>query len=433
MSAMVLYVLLFIAAVVYAVKQLWSADKMAAGCAVLLLGAGMAGRILCLDYPSHDYITFLAVWFNDFKNFGLSAFKTTSSDYNAPYLYLMYLLSRLPMNDLHLIKWLSVLSDLVLCFSAMELTRLFVPRKPAVHVAALGLFWLWPTFLLNSAYWGQCDSLYTALVLLALVTLLKERPGRSVIFIALAFSFKLQTIFFLPMYLIFLAAKRVKLKHALIFPAVLCGTMIPALLAGMPLRRALGVYAGQVSQYRGLNYNSPSVFAFLPDDVNRDIFFVLGLLAAGCFVLLLLLLGYKARGRVTDRQLVLLAAVMATGMPFLLPSMHDRYFYLAEALALCTALLIPRLTTWSAALLILLGSYGGYHAYLFRKYFLVPHTRMGASALLMLAGLVLLGWQLYLELREPAPEAAPLSEAWQESSSAPASAFAETEIEAEES
>ena len=48
-----------------------------------------------------------------------------------------------------------------------------------------------PTVMLNSGMWGQCDSIYTTFVILALYFLVKEKYSLSFIMLGISFAFKL--------------------------------------------------------------------------------------------------------------------------------------------------------------------------------------------------------------------------------------------------
>ena len=50
-------------------------------------------------------------------------------------------------------------------------------------------------------------------------------------------------------------------------------------------------------------------------------------------------------------------------IPFLLPSMHERYFYLSDILSVISSFASPWLIP--VPILVQLGSWSGYHAYLF--------------------------------------------------------------------
>ena len=63
-------------------------------------------RFCMFSYESHDYTMFLSGWFDYLKNNGkLLALATYQGNYNAPYMTIMALLTYLPFNSLHLIKF----------------------------------------------------------------------------------------------------------------------------------------------------------------------------------------------------------------------------------------------------------------------------------------------------------------------------------------
>ena len=340
-------------------------------------------RLLCFRYESNDYLRFLHVWVEEFRaGGGLAALRTTTSDYNLPYLYFLALLSYLPVPDLYMIKLLSVVFDLVLAFTLYRIVARHAPDKPGAAFVVCTAALLWPTFLLNSAFWAQCDSIFTAFCLLSFSNILAKRPKTAVILAGLAFAFKLQAIFFLPVFIIFLIAKRVRLWHALLFPLPYIVFSLPALAYGWPVLRILSIYAGQAGQYPYLALNAPSVFAFFPLITPYQPYAVIGMVLALLFLLALFWHAFKQREKIDDVALAAYAAVITLGLPWLLPAMHDRYFYTAEVFALLYVAFRPKL--WPLALLALTGSLGCYHAYLTARL----SDRLWPFALAMLAALV---------------------------------------------
>jgi len=329
--------------------------------------AAIIVRSFFLDYTSNDYEAFLSKWVDYFRtNGGLLALKGKIGDYNFPYLYFLAFFSYFPVNDLYLIKALSIIFDLILAFSAMKLVSLFTPRRH-VLIAAFALTALLPTVVVNSSMWGQCDSIYTAFGLLGLYFGLKERPVLSVALGAIAFSFKLQIVFLLPIYAVLLFAGKIRFRHAFVFPLVYLLAVLPAVVLGRPITDAITIYTNQVDTYsRYLTLNAPSVFAFFKNvrDVS-DVSLYSSIGIAAAFVFLLSLLAYLLirRDRLDNRIIILSAAVMVIFIPFLLPSMHERYFYLADILSVICAFANPIL--FPVPVLVQLASWSGYHSYLF--------------------------------------------------------------------
>lgn len=370
---------------------------------VLPIAAALYLRLLCLDHQTHDYQTFLAQWVAFFRdNGGFSALKESLGDYNVPYLYFLAAISYLPIPDLYLIKLFSILFDVLLAWSGLRLSRQFCREGSPVPLVCFTLLLLLPTVVLNGAYWGQCDTLYASLTLLALSCALEGKPKTSVLLLAVAFSFKLQTVFLIPLWCVFWFSGRVKFRHLLLFPAGYALAILPALLLGKPLGDILGVYLNQMGEYSSLSLNAPSVFGFLPykAQVDTNLASCLGIAAAVVLVLVLLGLLFRRRKRLTPELLLTAVAVLAIGVPFLLPHMHDRYFMLAGVITLVWAC-----TNWRRfpiALLAELSSLSCYGIYLrmrytFSIYWNGQYYVTAVEALLMLAALV---WSLVVFFRQ---------------------------------
>ena len=400
--------LLLLAVAALALALLRSAGRLPAGAvlaALLPVGLAVFLRALALDYQSTDYQVFLSRWAEAFRdNGGFAAVALPIGNYNAPYLYFLAAISYLPLPDLYLIKLFSILFDVVLAWGGLRLVRCFTGGgwRPAGCFCALLLL---PTVALNGACWGQCDSLYAALCLHALACGLRRRGTASAALMGLAFSFKLQTVFLLPLWAGLWIAGRVKLRQLAAFPAAYAATCVPALLLGKPLGDILGVYLGQVKEGAGaLNYNSPSFYAFFPygAQLNEGFWAAAGIALALLLVLAVLLALLACRRRVSDLALLTAGAVLAVGVPFLLPYMHDRYLYPADVLTLAWAFVLPRRAP--VPVLVQLSSLSAYLIYFRQKFTLLLHLwgntyTMLAESLLTLLALVWAVWSLGEELR----------------------------------
>ena len=350
-----------------------------------LLFAVFVLRSLCLDYETLDYQNFLCHWVEYYRaNGGVKAFSAPLGNYNIPYMYFLCLFSYLPVKDLYLIKLLSIAFDIVLAYAVMKLVEL-VNDNPNIKLASFFTVMLLPTVFLNGALWAQCDSIYAALALLALWLALDKKPILSVLCFTLSFGFKLQAVFILPVMAVLLFAKKYKLWHLTLFPAFYIALVIPAVIMGKPFLETLTLYASQTGSIgSGLNYNSPSVYALLRTVQNEASAATVGIVAAFVFMFIVLAICFIKRKALGDRQIILAAALLSLGIPFLLPHMHDRYFFLADALTVALAFIY---FPWGISLAVLtqFASLLGYHAYLKMRYLLTMNY--GAMALI----LVLLG------------------------------------------
>lgn len=405
-----LVALALLAMAALAAALVWLETRSADRVLVLLLpiGAAMLVRALCLDHASGDYNSFLSHWYEYFKaNGGMEAIAGSVGDYNVPYLYFMAAISYSDVPDLYLIKLFSILGDVALAWGCLRLVRSLVRERQgsSAPLIAFGAALLLPTVVLNGAYWGQCDVIYGALCVHAAALTLDGKHKAAIALMGAAFSFKLQAIFVLPLWGVLWLAKKVKFWELWVFPLACFGTAAPALLMGKPLGDILGVYLNQMGEYPRLALNAPSVYQFIPygAQLNGAAASRLGIAAAGVLVLALLGLGLWLGGRL-DRELVMtVAVVLCVGVPFFLPHMHERYFFLADVFTLCWA--CANVRRLPAAVLAEGASLASYCVYLRLKYNCVLTLGgrtfvMPLEALAMLAALALALWVLVGQVRE---------------------------------
>ena len=347
---------------------------------VLLLLLAFAARAYVFDYETLDYQNFLTKWVDYFRANGhFRALNRSVGNYNIPYLYFLAFFSLLPIRDLYLIKLLSTGFDVLLAWSAMKLLGRFT-QKNGVLLACFFTVLCLPTVFLNSAVWAQCDSSYAALLLLALYLALDERPAASMICAALAFGFKLQAVFVLPVFAVLWMAGKFKWQHFLLFPASYVLLVLPAVLLGRPFWETVTLYLSQTGSIgSALNYNSSSIFAILRHVADPERASRIAVAAAFGYMLILLIVCYVNRKRLSDRAVLGAAVLFAVGIPFLLPHMHDRYFFCADILSVVLA--FACWPCFPAAVLVQFASLLGYHAYL-KMRFLLP-MRHGAAALVV--------------------------------------------------
>lgn len=162
-------------------------------------------RFCLIDYASGDMNSFLMPWATDMKgNGGLKALVNYPGDYGAPYMTLLVLVTSLPIRQMYAIKGLSFVFDFLMAIGAALLVRELVPRhKNAYGIAAYAITLFVPSVILNSAAWGQCDAIYAAPILFALYFLVKKKYVRSFVSLGIAFAFKLQAVFILPLFIIY--------------------------------------------------------------------------------------------------------------------------------------------------------------------------------------------------------------------------------------
>ena len=345
-----------------------------------LILAAMILRGLCMEHETLDYQNFLTRWVRTIREQGgFKALQYNIGNYNLPYLYFLALFSYSSIRDLYLIKLLSIFFDVMLAWGVMRTVYCFTDNRRKVLAAFFVTLFL-PTVVLNGAYWGQCDSIYGAFAVWSVYFALKEKPIASVCMIALSFAFKLQAVFLMPVFLIFLFARKMKWWHLVFFPVTYVVTALPAVALGRPFMSTILLYFNQAGTVGGgLNYNSPSMYAFVRGAQDEPLLSRIGIIAAFAFLLLLFLFCFLRRKQLDDRALLTCSLLICVAVPFLLPHMHDRYFFISDVLSVAFAFVFVKLT--HVPVLISFASLLGYHAYLRMRY-LLP-MRYGAIALLI--------------------------------------------------
>lgn len=346
----------------------------------LLLLVSLGARLAVFDYETLDYQNFLAHWCAFYREHGgFAALKYQIGNYNIPYLYFLALFSYLPVRDLYLIKFLSTVFDVLLAWGALRLLSRFT-QSTGRRLGCFFTVMFLPTVYLNSAVWGQCDSIYVAFLLFGIALALEDKPRASMVMGALAFGFKLQAVFVLPIYAVLWIKGKFKAKHFLLFPLSYVILVLPAVLLGRPFLDTITLYFSQTGSIgSGLNYNSPSVFAIFWNVQNTQLASGIAIGAAFLFLANMLGVAWINRQKLSEQAILAMALLFAIGIPFLLPHMHERYFYAADLLSLVMAFAFPLFSP--AALLVQFASLLGYHAYLKMRYLLYMDN--GAAALIM--------------------------------------------------
>lgn len=347
---------------------------------VVLLAAAFVLRGCLFDYETLDYQNFLTKWVDFYRsNGGFSGLSRSVGNYNIPYLYFLALFSYSRIRDLYLIKLLSCFFDVLLAYGAMKLTA-YLTESNTKRLAAFFAVLFLPTVVLNGALWGQCDSIYVALALLAVVYALDDRPVLSMVFWALSFGFKLQCVFLLPICALLWLRGKYDLWHFLLFPLSYVVLVLPAVIIGRPFRDAIMLYLDQAGSVgNGLNYNSPSVYAFFRNPADPALASNLGIITAFVLLFALIAVCMLYRDRLNDRVIISALLLMSIMIPYFLPHMHDRYFFAADVLSVAAAAAFPEM--YIAAVSVQFASLLGYHAYLKMRYLLLMDR--GASALIL--------------------------------------------------
>lgn len=363
--------------------------------AMVLFLLALCLRVSLFDHISGDYVSFLSIWTETMRNMTLrQALSTPIGDYNMPYLYIILLISRLPFYDLYCIKLFSVAADLLLAMATAKLVKKLTNRDLVTMITFFAALFC-PTFWLNSGYWGQCDSIYGAFAVWALYCALTERPKTSMALFGLALSFKLQAIFILPILAFLLVKEYVRLRDLPVFFLTFFAASLPAMLGGRSFSDTFSIYFSQMEQYPYLSLNAPSFWCLINNDYFYEVSGAPVLLAVVC-VLVLVYLFLKKYNKMDEGTMVELSLLFSLAIPWLLPKMHERYFFLAETISIVYTAIHPKRTP--VAIVLLLGGFLIYCPYLFGE---MPILSLRMVAVIYGLLILYLLRQLYRRLYQP--------------------------------
>jgi Gpi18-like mannosyltransferase len=360
--------------------------------AIVIIGIILAFflRLSLRGIASGDYYSSTLKWYTDIREYGIAAINGAYSNYTPAYIYLLYLSSAIFHNlaAITIIKLPSILCDFVLAWFVGKIVQSrYTGLAPLLAFFAV-LFA--PTVVLNSAAWGQADSIYTMSLLACLYFILKGKGWLACLAFGISFSFKLQAVFLLPFLFVLTLRRKIQWYQLLVIPAVYFLSIIPAWIAGRQLTSLLSIYLAQSNLYQNLTMNAPTMFAWFSNDFEKKIFLASLFFAAG-IIFLYIVLGYKSKVQLTAPTLVQLALISALIVPFFLPRMHERYFYPADVLSIVYGFFFPQY--FFVPLVVNLSSFFTYETFLFTTGTIIP---LPVLAIFLLAVIVIIVRHLIL-------------------------------------
>ena len=307
-------------------------------------------RFLLIKYPSGDYDMFLKPWFDELKLYGgLGALGRPIGNYTPIYMTILSLLTYLPIDSLISIKVVSILFDYLGGFFLFKIIRELLKDKKyskTISLVVYGIYLFLPTVILNSSYWGQSDSIYTAFVLISIYYLLKKNFLKGIIFWSMAFAFKFQAIFIFPLYvLMYFANRKIKFKYFLVIPLIVFLFSIPKIIFSHNFLSGFEVYYNQSSTYDSyLTLNLPNFYSIYlkgydssnPNLINTPFKEIgtIGIIGTLMIFMTIGFLVYKKKINFDKRAIIEFGLWSIMICTFFLPQMHERYLFMGDVLAL---------------------------------------------------------------------------------------------------
>lgn len=286
-------------------------------------------------------------------------------DYTTPYLTILSFISICPfLNTLLLMKLVSVFFDFVAAFAIMAIV--YDRTKNATYaILGYGALLFAPTVVANGAMWAQCDIIFSSFVLWSVYFILRDKPNTALIFYGIAFAFKLQTFFILPLFVILWMKGKVKLKHFLWIPIMYVVGMIPSLIAGKSFWELISVYFFQANgamDIYALSHKFPNVYQLIGTDSFLFEYADAGIWVTLCALMILLYVFARKRYTLSNELILRLGMLFTMTVVFFLPHMHERYAILVDVLSIAYFFYDPK--KYYIPVLTILCSFAGYTIYL---------------------------------------------------------------------
>lgn len=337
---------------------------------LLVFGGALLLRLL-LAYTTHGFsndIACFAAWADRIFTLGPGQFYSAEmfTDYPPGFMYVLYLIGALRSllqipyySDLHilLLKLPAILCDIACGFLLYReaVKRLHFSDLQGIFAASAYLFQ--PAVILNSSCWGQVDSVYTLMIILMCLFLMKGNLLPAYAVYGLGVLLKPQMLIFTPVLLagiwdhVFLQdfSWRKFFYNLCGGLVVICGMLL--LCAPFGLTAAISQYTSTLGSYEYAAINAYNFWGLLGMNwVDQNtIFLFLPCKTWGTIVILLIVLFtflIAARCRKEPSRYFCLGAFIILTMFLFSVRMHERYMYPGLALLLFCCLYRPSTPLW---------------------------------------------------------------------------------------
>ena len=299
---------------------------------IAIIFIGLVVKLLMFPVRLGDYNFYLEPWMNFIKSHGYaSSLKYNFYNYTPSYIYILIILAKIGLNPLYSIKIVSILFEYIIAYYVGKIAYL-KHRNKLVFWISFAIIPLIPAVLLNGAFWGQCDSIYSAFVIGSLYYCFKKKQFLSILFLGMAVAFKMQAVFIFPFYFVMLLRGHIKWYYFSLIPFVYFISILPAWFYGRPLLELLSIYPSQSDYFKYLTLHFPNIYIWINNNLYDSvkiagiIFTFIFTLATGIWLAL----------RKTHFSLdiwIEIAFLSVIIAPFILPGMHERYLYLGDIMA----------------------------------------------------------------------------------------------------
>lgn len=303
-------------------------------------------------------------------------------DYPPMYIYILAAIGKVAKlqsfapHFILLVKLPAILADIASSYILYKIAKKFISEKYGI---LFSLFYLFnPAVIINSALWGQIDSFFSILIMLALLSLIYKRIGLSSALFAVSILIKPQGLIFLPV-LFFELVRQKNLKNFLVAFAY---GILTAIVIILPFSRdPLWIFKLIIKTTQGYEYasfNAYNFFSVIGANLKKDYdtLFIFSYNNWGFIfiTLITILTGFFLIKNKKLNIIFLMSFFQISGVFIFSSRMHERYLFPAILLGLMASLFVNdvRLLFISAAFsgTVYLNTYDVLYRMLYLNY---PH------------------------------------------------------------
>lgn len=311
-----------------------------------LLAVGLLLRIaVSTVIDPHNDVNLFRSWATAAVN-GLSQFYNNArqADYPPLYIYILAIIGKLATISIFnsyyvlMLKIPSIIADVVTAYFIYKLGKKYFSSLISIFLAAFYIFN--PAIFIDSTFWGQVDSFFTLLIVIAIYLLCEKKYAFSSAMFVAAVLMKPQGIIFLPI-LFFELVRQRKVKN-FIYAAI--SAMITAIIIIIPFSLneqsplwIFNLYSKTISEYPYASVNAFNFFSLIGANYKNDdtTLFIFNYHTIGLiFIVVTTLIGWFVYIKGNDRKYVsAIALLQIAGVFTFSVGMHERYLFPAVALS----------------------------------------------------------------------------------------------------
>lgn len=288
---------------------------------------------------SGDYLGYFIPWLERYKISIVEGLREgVKEEYYVPYNVLLALVSQLNIPEYIAIGIIPCLFDYLTCILIYRiLSENFgnILSKMTILMVSIGYLFV-PSIVLNGAAWKQCDAIYSFFVLALIKCILDDKPVKAFVMFGLAFSFKLQAIFIVPVIIIlYFVKKNIKVIHVFysIITYLIAG--LPAVICGRsPYEVYYAIYFAQTEEHHQMTLNYPNLYMIAMTDYESCHIYA-KLFTVFVFAMMFWYICSRFNS-LCERNIIVLSVWSVWTCCMFLPAMHQRYdFMVAMLMVVC--------------------------------------------------------------------------------------------------